>query len=188
MRKAQLIGEIAGEFLLPLLGFLFWDWDLYFILLFILFDYLLRIAYALWRPEVRNKFALIRPALFFITFVIISHFYMVLTDPTWRFTPAFSAFFWYEDFYIPQGFVLIPLLFYTEYSRQRMEIVLNGSFDPSGMIKKIAQRLVLATVVFMIMSVLLTLTGWSKSTETIFFLSSWLVLILFENRRAFLTA
>ncbi len=188
MRKAQLISEIAGEFFLPLLGFLFWDWDLYFILLYILFDYSLRIVYALWRPEVKNKIALIRPALFFITFVIISHFYMVLTDATWRFGTSLYEFFWYEDFYIPQGFILIPLLFYTEYSRRRMELMLNGRFDPSGMIKKMGQRLVWATVIFMIMSVLLTLTSWSTSTETIFFLISWLVLILIENRRAFLTA
>ena len=110
MKRVQFISEVLGDFLLPLLGFLFWDWDLYFILLFIIFDLSIRLAYAFIRRESRRADWLLRPALFYICFLVISHFYIVLSDPTWRFGAAFSSFFWYADFFIPQGLILIPLL------------------------------------------------------------------------------
>lgn len=186
MKKAQLASEILGEFLLPLLGYLFWDWDLYFILLFIIFDYLIRMLYAFWRPQTRHTNLLLRPALFLLTFLVMSHFYMVLTEPTWRFKTAFSDFFWYQDFFIPQGLILIPLLIYTEHSRHRMERIVTGTFDAANQLKKTGNRMLYATVVFMLMSLILALFSWSEHAEIVFFLSSWLGLILLEHKDAFL--
>lgn len=186
MKRAQLISEIVGEFLLPLLGFIFWDWSLYFILLYIIFDYFIRLVYAFWRPQLNNKRQLIRPFLFFISFLILSHFYAALSDITWRFDKAFSDFFWYDDLFIPQGFILIPLLLYTEYSRSRMEIMLSGSFDIVKMLQNIANRLFLATLILILMSVILAIFSWTQFTATIFFLAFWLFLIIQENKGAFL--
>ncbi len=186
MKKAQLISEILGDFLLPLLGFLFWDWDLYFILLFIIFDLSIRLIFTFFRPESRKIALLLRPVLFYLTFLIISHFYIVLTEPTWRFATAFSAFFWYEDFFIPQGFILIPLLIYTERSRQRMELMLYGSYNALLHLKKLGARLLASTVIFMLMSICLAIFSWSETVEIIFFLSAWLLLIISENKAAFL--
>ncbi len=186
MKKAQLISEILGDFLLPLLGFLFWDWDLYFILLFIIFDLSIRLVFAFFRPESRKLALLLRPVLFYFTFLIISHFYIVLTEPTWRFASAFSAFFWYEDFFIPQGFILIPLLIYTERSRQRMELMLHGSYNAVSHLKKLGARLIASTVIFMLMSICLAIFSWSETAEISFFLSAWLLLLISENKAAFL--
>ena len=186
MKKVQLLSEILGDFLLPLLGYLFWGWDLYFILLFIIFDLSVRLIFAFFRPESRKLQLLLRPVLFYVTFLIISHFYIVLSEPTWRFASAFSAFFWYEDFFIPQGLILIPLLVYTERSRQRMELMLQGSYNAVLHLKKLGARLLASTVIFMLMSVCLALFAWSESAEIIFFLSAWLLLIISENKAAFL--
>lgn len=186
MRKAQLISEILGDVLLPVLGFLFWGWDLYFILLFIIFDLSVRLLFAFFRPEGRSLQLLLRPILFYLSFVVMSHFYMVLTDSTWRFDTAFSAFFWYADFFIPQGFILLPLLVYTERSRQRMEIALKGAYHVAFHLKKLGNRLLFSTLIFMLMSVCLALFAWSENTEVVFFLSAWLLLILSEHKAAFL--
>ena len=70
MKKAQLLSEILGDFLLPLLGFLFWGWDLYFILLFIIFDLSVRLISAFFRPESRQLQLLLRPVLFYLTFFL----------------------------------------------------------------------------------------------------------------------
>lgn len=186
MKKVQLISEILGDFLLPVLGFLFWSWDLYFILLFIILDLSIRLIFAFFRPETRQLALFLRPILFYLTFLIISHFYIVLSEPTWRFASAFSAFFWYEDFFIPQGFILIPLLIYTERSRQRMELMLHGSYDAVLQLKKLGARLLASTIIFMLMSICLAIFSWSESVEIIFFLSAWLLLIISENKAAFL--
>ena len=54
MKKAQLISEILGDCLLPLLGFLWWGWDLYFILLYLLFDYTIRLGFLVVSPTTRK--------------------------------------------------------------------------------------------------------------------------------------
>lgn len=186
MRKAQLVSEILGEFLFPILGFLFWGWDLYFILLFILFDYAIRLLFAVYRPQTRSLQHLLRPLIFFLTFAVTSHFYMVLTEPTWRFATALSDFFWYADFFIPQGLLLIPLLVYTENSRQKMELMTTGAFDAIKQIKKTGARLLYGTIIFMLMSICLALFSWEETVEITFFLVAWLGLILLEHKDAFL--
>lgn len=186
MKRAQLISEVLGDFLLPLLGFLFWGWDLYFVLLFIIFDLSVRLIFAFFRSETRKLQLLLRPVLFYLTFLIISHFYIVLSEPTWRFATAFSAFFWYEDFFIPQGLILLPLLIYTERSRQRMDLMLHGSYNAVLHLKKLGARLLAGTIIFMLMSVCLALFAWPETVEIIFFLCAWLLLIISENKAAFL--
>lgn len=187
MKKAQLISEIIGDFMLPLLGYLFWSWDLYFILLYIIFDLSIRLFFVVYRPESRQLSLLVRPFIFYLSFLILGHFYMVLSEPTWRFATAFSEFFWYADFYIPQGFILLPILIYTELSRQRMELMITGTSNPVLQVKKLGNRLLASTLIFMAMSLFLALFAWSETAEIVFFLSAWLLLILYENKAAFLT-
>jgi hypothetical protein len=186
MKKAQLLSEIVGDVFLPVLGYLFWGWNLYFILLFIIFDLSIRLLFAIWRPATRSVQLLLRPTLFYLIFLILSHFYMVLTEPTWRFISAFSKFFWYEDFFIPQGLILLPLLIYTERSRVRMELLLNGSYNATQHLKKLGNRLLAGTIIFMLMSICLVVFNWTQTVEIIFFLSAWLLLVLYEHKAAFL--
>lgn len=186
MKKAQLFSEILGDCLLPLLGFLWWGWDLYFILLYLLFDYTIRFGFLFAKPATRSFQVLLRPLLFFLSFVILSHFYMTLTEPTWRFTKDFAAFFWYEELWIPQGFILIPLLVYTEISRQRMEKLLDPDASPLHSVQKLGTRLLFLALIFMTMSILLLASAWSEATEIWFFLIALFTLILFENKAAFL--
>lgn len=188
MKKAQLISEILGDCLLPLLGFLWWGWDLYFILLYLVFDYSIRIGFMVVNPATRSWQLLLRPLLFFACFLILSHFYMTLTDPTWRFSKDFAAFFWYEELWVPQGFVLIPLLIYTELSRQRMDKLLNPDADLSMSVQKLGTRLLILALIFMVMSLILLTFSWNETAEIWFFLVALLILILFENKAAFLQA
>jgi hypothetical protein len=186
MKKAQLISEILGDCLLPLLGFLWWGWDLYFILLYLLFDHTIRLGFLFAKPATRSFQVLLRPLLFFLSFVILSHFYMTLTEPTWRFTKDFAAFFWYEELWIPQGFILIPLLVYTEISRQRMEKLLDPDASPLQSVQKLGTRLLFLALIFMTMSIVLLASAWSEAAEIWFFLIALFTLILFENKAAFL--
>ena len=42
MKKVEIISAILGDAVLPLVGFLFWNWGFYFIILFFLFDLVIR--------------------------------------------------------------------------------------------------------------------------------------------------
>jgi hypothetical protein len=186
MKKAQLLSEILGDCVLPLLGFLWWGWDLYFILLYLLFDYSIRLGFLMVNPSTRKLHVLLRPLLFFLSFVILSHFYITLTEPTWRFIKDFAAFFWYEELWIPQGFILIPLLIYTEISRQRMEKLLHPNADSFQHVQRLGTRFLFLALIFMAMSLILLVTSWSEVSEIWFFLIALLTLILFENKAAYL--
>jgi hypothetical protein len=50
----------------------------------------------------------------------------------------------------------------------------------------LGSRLLAATIILMLMSVCLAFFDWSENVEIIFFLSAWLLLIISENKAAFL--
>ncbi|MEN9700238.1 MAG: hypothetical protein RLZZ301_1436 [Bacteroidota bacterium] len=188
MKRLQFYAEIIGDFFIPLLGFLFWDWNLYFILLYVLLDYCIRVVHVCISPQITKKQQVLRPLVFLITFVVISHFYMVLSTPTWMFLPAFSDFFWYEDLYIPQGFILLPLLVYSEVTRIRM----GRQFDPAFSLEKsllpLGNRLLGFTLIFMTMCLILAVSQWSHDTERWFFLLAFCAMIVYDHRRVFISA
>jgi hypothetical protein len=53
-------------------------------------------------------------------------------------------------------------------------------------LKKLGARLLASSIIFMLMSICLALFAWSETVEIIFFLSAWLLLIISENKAAFL--
>jgi hypothetical protein len=53
-------------------------------------------------------------------------------------------------------------------------------------LKKLGARFLASTVIFMLMSICLAIFSWSETVEIIFFLIAWLLLIISENKAAFL--
>jgi hypothetical protein len=53
-------------------------------------------------------------------------------------------------------------------------------------LKKLGARLLASSVIFMLMSFCLAVFAWSETVEIIFFLGAWLLLIISENKPAFL--
>lgn len=67
-----------------------------------------------------------------------------------------------------------------------MELLTTGTFDAIAQVKKLGSRLLAATIILMFMSVCVALLNWSENVEIIFFLAAWLLLIISENKAAFL--
>jgi ABC-type polysaccharide/polyol phosphate export permease len=67
-----------------------------------------------------------------------------------------------------------------------MELLTTGTFDAVAQVKRLGSRLLAATIILMLMSVCLAFFDWSENVEIIFFLSAWLLLIISENKAAFL--
>ncbi len=126
MKKVEIISAIFGDALLPLVGFLFWDWGFYFITLFFLFDLVIRTFFL--NKKIALLPSIILPKGFFlkgigllILEVSLLHLLVYFSIYPISFTAEIWAFLSYEELGIAQGILLIPLLFLNEIIRIRNE-------------------------------------------------------------------
>ena len=128
--------QLIGDLLIPILGFLFWDWGLYFILLFILFD---TITFEFfqhvksYRIIHENKLSprnwIIWGGVSFIcfsVFLIILHFAIHFTIPSINFLTELWLFWSYEDVGIQQGYLLLPILLFSGYTNYKQTFLLTN--------------------------------------------------------------
>jgi hypothetical protein len=126
LKRIEIIGALFGDAALPLLGFLFWDWGFYFIVLFFVFDILIRSFFLMKRVKnlpsmnINHRFALFGISMTFLELCLL-HLLVFLTLTPIGFFKELWAFLSYEELGIAQGVVLIPLLIFNELFRIRNE-------------------------------------------------------------------
>jgi hypothetical protein len=126
LKRIEIIGALFGDVALPLLGFLFWDWGFYFIVLFFVFDILIRSFFLMKRVKnlpsmnINHRFALFGISMTLLELCLL-HLLVFLTLTPIGFFKEFWAFLSYEELGIAQGVVLIPLLIFNELFRIRNE-------------------------------------------------------------------
>ncbi len=143
MKKIEIISALLGDVALPLLGFLFWDWGFYFIVLFFLFDLIFKTFFLKKRlvilEEIKGRNRILFYAfLFLFVEVAVIHLIVIGAFPNMRIVDSLIDFLSYKELGIAQGVVLIPLLFLNEWMKIRNEnklgvphpvrvkIILNG--------------------------------------------------------------
>jgi len=126
LKRIEIIGALFGDAALPLLGFLFWDWGFYFIVLFFVFDILIRSFFLMKRVKnlpsmnINHRFALVGISMTLLELSLL-HLLVFLTLTPIGFFEELWAFLSYEEMGIAQGVVLIPLLIFNELFRIRNE-------------------------------------------------------------------
>jgi hypothetical protein len=123
-----------GDLIIPILGFIFWDWSLYFILLFILLDMFTKEvvmhakAYHVDKLHPNGKAQWLKKSVvntvFFMSFLLLVHVAVLQVFPTLKFTIEWSRFWTYEDLGIQQGYVLLPILAVSGYMQFKQSFVL----------------------------------------------------------------
>jgi hypothetical protein len=127
LKRIEIIGALFGDVALPLLGFLFWDWGFYFIVLFFVFDNVIRSIFLNKRVKnlpsmnVNRRFALKGISITFLELCLL-HLLVFLTLAPIEFFKEIWAFLSYEELGIAQGVLLIPLLVFNELFRIRNEM------------------------------------------------------------------
>jgi hypothetical protein len=131
--------QLITDAIIPLLGYFFWHWNLYFIVLFYLLDYL---AYEVFshvkakkvtslKKEQNNKWLKLGmiSAVLIVVNVVFVHITMKALVPTIDFTKEMLAFWKYKDMGIEQGYFLLPLIVMAGYQRYKMEFLMTGLFQ-----------------------------------------------------------
>jgi hypothetical protein len=137
LRKQQLIQAI-GELVIPLLGFFWLGWDLYFILLFYLLDLIATEVFYQLKMSRIHQFQQSKSS-FFAQYssiglvgviIVLSHAMLHKVYPDLVFQDAFIDFLAYEEDGIPiaQGYLLLPLIIFGNYQQYKMFFLLPNRF------------------------------------------------------------
>lgn len=131
MNRIEKISILLGDVALPLMGYLFWHWDLYFILLFFILDQLSRTVFLPWRLKltsisIKDKNLLIfQQFMLFLIELLVIHGMVYMQTPSINFGKEIISFLTYKDMGIQQGFVLLPLVIAGEWMRINNELKLG---------------------------------------------------------------
>jgi hypothetical protein len=149
MRQQQFM--VLGELIIPLMGYYLWNWDLHFILLFYYLDvvasFFLSIAkvraVSLYRERkwmvqthlttFLTWYGLILLGLSFLEIAILAVY------PDINLVDSLFEFLTYEEWGIPQGVVLLPLIFLLNWQHYKLVFLRTGEYAifPTDLLKRI---------------------------------------------------
>lgn len=171
MRINPKIIQVAGDALIPLAGYFWWEWNLYYILLFYLLDYISNEIFLHVKskkiqstqntpPKIWIQNAIISSFLLLFS-VLCVHFAMLFISPGIQFTEELLRFWKYKDLGIEQGYILVPLIFLVGFQRYKMEFVATAQFKTIQMNELWKQHII---VHFAILAFSCTVIGLSTFT------------------------
>lgn len=143
-RRALLIQTLV-EAIIPVAGYFFWKWDVTFILLFYLLDWLLflsltfakarkRLSYSGLETEKRIAFSRITAGLLTcMATCVILYFTIPQLVPGLDWIERMVAFLTYSDMGIQQGFVLIPLIALNGYLLYKQQFLMPARYRTQTM-------------------------------------------------------
>ncbi|MDX2359506.1 MAG: hypothetical protein QNK23_01780 [Crocinitomicaceae bacterium] len=132
--------QLGLEAIIPLSGFFFWDWSLYFILLFYFIDILVGevIAHlksgqvAAHHGGSTDKLEWIRKGLIsgvvLLIGIAIIHIAMMFIAQGINFQEEIVAFWTYKEMGVQQGFLLVPLVAFAGYQQYKMEFLMPAKY------------------------------------------------------------
>jgi hypothetical protein len=128
--------QLIGELVIPLLGYFFWDWSLLFILLFYLIENLFFsyfrietirvIKKTVLKTEQKREYQdLVKSFFLWLIEFILVHIFIMLIYPNQSFTTEWINFFMYQDLGIPQGIILLPLIYFSSQMKKKQDVILT---------------------------------------------------------------
>ncbi len=138
--------QVLGDGIIPLLGFFFWDWNLYFILLFYFIDMLTKevllhlkakkiVAHqvetgsSIVEHEKKNwlKFG-ITSVIFLIFSIFLIQISMPFIQVDFNAKNEIIRFWSYKEMGIEQGYIFVPLIIFMGYTQFKMEFLAPAVF------------------------------------------------------------
>lgn len=129
-----------GDLIIPVLGYYWWNWDLHFIFLFYYLDVLSSVVsnglklnkISLFRTGKSQAAVHIRQLVSWYIFVLIGlaafEVGMLFLYPDLNLMGSLIYFLKYEEMGIPQGAILLPLIFLMNYQQYQLTFIRNGAF------------------------------------------------------------
>lgn len=138
--------QLIGDALIPILGFFFWEWNLYFIILFYLLDLFTKeillhvkstkinlyqegIHYDHFLKGKKQKLKSSSLSIVLLSFsIFLIHKTMPYIQTGFDTNKQIVEFLSYKEMGIEQGYILIPLVIFMGYSQYKMEFLTPGLY------------------------------------------------------------
>lgn len=124
--------QTLSEALLPILGYYYWDWSFYDLLLFYFLDLLVATIFTFVKikkiKEVKAQMTTLLGfislmALCYVSIVLLALWIIPTIIPNFDFYKATVRFVLLQDMGLPQGVFLFPLVFYAGYLQYKMKFL-----------------------------------------------------------------
>jgi len=188
MNRQEKIASLIGDIVIPILGFFFWNWSIYFICLFFLLDQLSREVSHVYRMRyLKNQVQLSGKSyllnfLIFIAFFFIVHWFNFMLHPTMNFAHEMIAFFWYNESGVAQGFILFPMVIFSERMRFKMNIKQFSTEMHLKSWQNHSVQLLAYFLLFLILSIGLTVIELSKTACFLCLIFGLAIITLFADK------
>lgn len=192
--RATFIVQLIGDLAIPLLGYFLWDWSLFFILLFYLIENLFYSVFrietireikkvVLKKDQTRDIKSLLKTLLLWSFECVLVHFLILEIYPKQSLFREWIHFLMYEDLGIPQGIILLPLLYFT--SRMKMKqntLIFIRNMKSSNELSTLAVNFTTTWIAFGFWGILLGINYFYQLHELLN-LSIILLFLVFRNFR-----
>lgn len=135
--------QLIGDALIPLLGFFWWNWSLYFISVFYLIDYLSNEIFLHIKSKKITSVQKVNPsawikngwisAVLLIACFVVIHLAIRSIYPEIQFTKEIYKFWMYKDMGIEQGYILVPLIVLVGFQRYKLEFIATNKHNTSNL-------------------------------------------------------
>lgn len=174
--------QIIGDAVIPLLGFFFWNWNLYFILLYYFLDLVLKevllhvksakvkqYQHSLAQVPQSQKHLLYGCASIILLGTVIYLVHIYFNKVNNAFDPIHEIYlFWsYKDMGVEQGYILLPLIILMGIMQYKTEFVLPKTFTRIGLPELWKPHLKALVTCMAFAAMLLGLTKFTLFPETI---------------------
>jgi hypothetical protein len=128
VKQAEKINALLGDVAFPLMGYFFWNWNFYFILLYFILDQVARTIFLPWRLKLTQlkqleKIKMIaQSSILLFSELFLIHLFLKVLIPDIHFQKEISNFIHYSDMGIEQGYILLPLLILGEWLRMKQDL------------------------------------------------------------------
>lgn len=190
--------QVLGDGIIPLLGFFFWDWNLYFILLFYFIDMFTKEVLLHLKAkkivehqiETREldiqieksnwiKFGLLSIILLIFSLFLI-HISMPFIQDQFNATNEIIRFWSYKEMGIEQGYVFVPLIIFMGYTQFKMEFLAPAVFTRMNNSQLWQPHLKAMLIIVAFTALTFGLVHFIKVPEAIFVISIVLISSLYQ--------
>lgn len=177
-----------GDILIPILGFFLWDWTIYFICLFFLLDQITREVGHLYRlRKVRNRIVIsttsyVFNVLIFIALLLVIHAFNLRLTPSIQFLQELNDFFWYQDMGLAQGFILIPLVLFSEWMRLNLNLKQFSDEKHVEIWQSYSIQLLAYCLLFLLLYLGLLFINMSKTTSFLWLILGFTLITFFSDK------
>jgi hypothetical protein len=134
-QKKLIFIQICSELAIPLIGYFFWNWSLLFILIFYIIENLFlsffrletlhQTKIAVLRTKINRNYKQFLSSFFFWIFEFgLIHFFISTLDSNVSIGQEWFNFIMYQELGIPQGLLLIPLMFFASRMKMKQDVLL----------------------------------------------------------------